>query len=133
MGNWLRTERAVFRSLPLVWRERVIRKAGALALCLIVALTFVAVVAAQQISPKTMKDLQQDEYISDLQQGQITDNQEIAALLKSQSAMQNEQQRDEGFVAGAFGILSVLQALGLLRDRHLFRGSLVERSRTEPE
>ena len=106
-----------FASLPLRKRRDVLRHLAGALICAVVAMSFAASVAAQdQLPAKTMKDLQQDGEIYQLQVSRATMQKEIQALIRIENQEATEQSHDEGIAMGAFLCLGVLQGVGLLRD-----------------
>lgn len=112
----LRRLGGTYREISQRMRKRIALHFCAGLLCLGFSMVSAFGVFAQDVPPKTLKDLQQDGYISELQTQQAVDTQEVTALLTSVNALKNEQTRDEGFCTGAFGILTLLHGLGLLGD-----------------
>ena len=102
--------------VPRSRRRDAARHVAALALCLGAAMTFGVAVLAQNVPATTMKDLQQDGEIYDLQASRTTMQQEIQALVAVEDKQAQEQSHDEGIATGAFIVLGLLQGIGLLKD-----------------
>lgn len=109
-------------ALKAVWeiaitlKRDALRCLAAVVICAAAALYFSTQVMAQDgIPAKTMKDLEQDSAIYELQVQQATMQKEIQALIRLVNHQAVEQSHDEGIAIGAFLFLGILQSEGIFR------------------